>query len=331
MEVLMLKRKLGIFTFLVLFVLGLVITVYAQNNDKPHIDSLDPNQGPVGTEVAIKGSGFGKEKGYGKVTFYKNRNASILSWNDKEIVCKVPKDTKTGNLVVINKEGNKSSGVKFKVLSGILVAPSSLKAENVTEGSVTLKWNKVEKAIAYTLSIGTNTEGTNLKSSININKNTYDMGDLEPNKTYYWKTKALHFSSKKNSKWSRIVSFKTKAEEIKPEPVAETKGEKKIGTSSIIIIAVLVFILLLAIFILVRFLLKRRRLSLEEPELRPEPEESPLPSVSKEETGEPRPDISDIPKPPSTEYRPPSPPEPPRPEPPRPEPPSPEPPERPGV
>ncbi len=293
----MTKKRLGIIIFSVFFVFGLTFMVRAQDENTPYIDSLDPVSGPIGTEVSIKGGNFGSEDNVGKVFFYKNKSALVVSWSSEEIICKVPTGTKSGVVVVIDKQGKKSNGVKFKVLTGVLIAPVNLSADNISTKSVTLKWDLVKNASSYSVSIGTDEEATSLKST-DVQTNSYDKSDLEPNKTYYWKVKATSPSPEKNSEWSRIVSFKTKAEEVKPAPVTQSK-KNTISLSTILIIAALVIVLILAIIVLVRALSRRRRLDLGATELKPEPEEGPLPTVSQEEKGLPntQPGMADISRP----------------------------------
>jgi hypothetical protein len=201
--------------------------------------------------------------------------ASITTWGDKEIICKVPADAKSGNVLISNEQGVKSNAVKFKILTGILIAPVDLKAENATTSEIDLKWSQVKDAVAYTISMGTDTEATNLQSA-NVKSNEFKKTGLEQNKTYYWKVKALASTPAKNSGWSRIYKFTTKAEQPKP---ATTTSQKGISWSSVIIIASLVFVIILGIFILIRVLYRRKKNSLENSELNPEPTEGPLPSV----------------------------------------------------
>lgn len=293
----MTKKRLGIIIFSVFFVFGLTFMVKAQDENTPYIDSLDPVSGPISTEVSIKGGNFGSEDNAGKVFFYKNKSASVVSWSDEEIICKVPTGAKSGEVIVIDEEGKKSDGVKFKVSTGVLVAPVNLSADNISTKSVTLKWDLVKNDSGYSVSIGTDEQATSLKST-DVQTNSYDKSDLEPNKTYYWKVKAINSSPKKNSGWSRIVSFKTKAEEVKPAPTTQSK-KNTISLSTIIIIAALVIVLILAIIVLVRALSRRRRLDLGATELKPEPEEGPLPTVSQEERGlsNTQPGMADISRP----------------------------------
>ena len=300
----MIRRKLGLI-FLSIILGFLFLNPKGWTQDKPYIDSLSPNKGPVDTEVAILGSGFGQEKG--KVIFYKNQTASILSWKEKEIICQVPAKAKSGSVIVMDKDGHKSNSIKFKVLTGILVAPGGLKTENITATSATFKWNPIKGASGYTISLGTDAAATNLKS-VNIKATSYDKSGLEPNKTYYWKVKALHQEVKKNSNWSRVVSFKTKAEEVPVAPTTSSEEQKKTtNLGTFLILAAVIFVVLLLIFILVRFLLRRRSLSLEEPELGAEPGETPPgemkpPEESLGETPPPSPRLDNIShrEPPST-------------------------------
>jgi hypothetical protein len=275
----MFRKKILFVSLFFILILCSSFVVNAQNEEKPYITKLTPNQGPVGTEIVVLGSSFEKEKG--KVSFYQSKTTTnIISWNDQEIICKVPSDAKSGNVLITDEKGTKSNVVKFKILSGILIAPSDLKAENATTNDVDLKWSQIKNAIAYTISMGTDTEATNLKS-INVKSNEFKKTELEPNKTYYWKVKALASTPAKNSRWSRISKFTTKTEQ--PKPTTTTTSQKGISWASIIIIAGLVFVLILAIFILIRILSRRRKAGLDNSELNPEPTEGPLPSIPDKE------------------------------------------------
>jgi hypothetical protein len=269
----MLKRKIGVLGFLILFILGFISITKAQTDTKPYIDSLDPIQGPIGTEVAINGNSFGSEKGV--VVFYNTKKATISSWSDEQIVCKVPAGALSGNVVVTSKEGDKSNALKYKVLTAVLIAPSGLKSENLTTKSVTLKWNKATGAVSYSISLGTDSKATNLKT-VDVEEASYDKGSLAANKMYYWKIRAISSNPKKDSGWSRIVSFKTKAEEVKPVAPVQTQKNGP-DTTTIIVIAVIIFIIIFGLFLLIRFFTRRRQQNLGETgetDLRAEPEET---------------------------------------------------------
>ena len=63
----------------------------------PHISSVSPITGVVGTQVTISGSGF-RTQGSGSLTFYPNIGTTIVSWSDTQIVATVPAGAATGPL-----------------------------------------------------------------------------------------------------------------------------------------------------------------------------------------------------------------------------------------
>jgi hypothetical protein len=79
----------------------------------PHIASLSPTAGGVGTAVTISGTNFGSTQGGSTVSF--NGTAAIpLSWSGTSILAPVPAGATTGN-VVVTVGGNPSNGVSFTV------------------------------------------------------------------------------------------------------------------------------------------------------------------------------------------------------------------------
>ena len=90
----------------------------------PTIDKLEPDSGPVGTEVKIKGLNFGATQG--SVTFNGVSASSIEGWNDKKVRAVVPSTATTGSVVVTTSGGVASSGVTFTVTLG---TPSISKLE----------------------------------------------------------------------------------------------------------------------------------------------------------------------------------------------------------
>jgi hypothetical protein len=79
----------------------------------PAIVSVTPNSGPVGTPVAIAGSGFGVSQGTSTVSF-NSVTASPTSWSDTSISVPVPSGATTGN-VTVTVGGTASNGVTFTV------------------------------------------------------------------------------------------------------------------------------------------------------------------------------------------------------------------------
>ena len=78
----------------------------------PDISRLDPDSGPVDTEVRIHGSNFGDQTG--AVTF-NGLTASPIQWNDQAIRLRVPEGATTGPVVVTTAGGQSSAGVTFTV------------------------------------------------------------------------------------------------------------------------------------------------------------------------------------------------------------------------
>src|SRR5262249_41452514 len=80
----------------------------------PHIDSLVPARGAVGSVVYILGSNFGPTQGNGFVTF-SGKTPAITSWSPTQIVLTVPTGTTSGNVVVTAAGGIASNAVAFTV------------------------------------------------------------------------------------------------------------------------------------------------------------------------------------------------------------------------
>ena len=78
----------------------------------PDISRLDPDSGPVDTEVRIHGSNFGDRTG--AVTF-NGLTASPIQWTDQTIRVRVPEGATTGPVVVTTAGGQSSAGVTFTV------------------------------------------------------------------------------------------------------------------------------------------------------------------------------------------------------------------------
>lgn len=65
----------------------------------PHVGSLSPTSGVVGTQVTVAGSGFQATKGSSYLTF-NGYSASVVSWSDTQIVATVPSSATTGPVQV---------------------------------------------------------------------------------------------------------------------------------------------------------------------------------------------------------------------------------------
>ena len=92
---------------------GVTFTVTA---GVPIISKLEPNSGPVGDEIKIKGSNFAKQEG--TVTF-NGVTASPHHWNHEIIRARVPAGATTGPVVVTTAAGRSSNGVTFTVTAGV--------------------------------------------------------------------------------------------------------------------------------------------------------------------------------------------------------------------
>ena len=114
----------------------------------PSISKLEPDSGPVLTQVKIKGSNFGDQEG--TVTF-NGVTASPSQWNHEIIRTQVPQGATTGPVVVTTSAGRSSAGVTFTVTlpapdisrldpnSGLVDASVTIEGSNfgTTSGTVT--------------------------------------------------------------------------------------------------------------------------------------------------------------------------------------------------
>ena len=96
----------------------------------PIISKLEPDSGPVGTEIKIKGSNFGNA---GTVTF-NGVTASQINWNDKKVRAVVPAGATDGPVVVTTAGGQQSNGVAFDVTDGVPII-SKLKPDSGPVGT----------------------------------------------------------------------------------------------------------------------------------------------------------------------------------------------------
>jgi hypothetical protein len=92
-------------------------TVKGKEKEKASIKiiSLEPESGAPGSEVEIRGSGFGSTQGKGKVLFGKGQ-AEVIDWSETTIIIKVP-DNATPNTygVTVETDEGKSNEAVFKV------------------------------------------------------------------------------------------------------------------------------------------------------------------------------------------------------------------------
>jgi hypothetical protein len=80
------------------------------------ISSLTPNAAPIGSIIAIQGSGFGTLQSTSSVSF-NGTLATPASWSENLITVKVPVGTTSGN-VVVTSEGATSNGMPFTIATG---------------------------------------------------------------------------------------------------------------------------------------------------------------------------------------------------------------------
>jgi hypothetical protein len=96
------------------FLFLLVSFVFAhQAEAAPNISLMTPSQGPVGTEVAIIGNGFGSTQGSSTVTF-NGTPVTWVSWSATSLELQVPAGATTGN-VIVKVSGSASNGKSFTV------------------------------------------------------------------------------------------------------------------------------------------------------------------------------------------------------------------------
>ena len=81
----------------------------------PHLDTLGPTSGTVGTHVLVGGEHFGDAQGQSYVTFNGTRANSYLSWSDGTVICPVPSGATTGPVTVTTPAGT-SNGIEFTVV-----------------------------------------------------------------------------------------------------------------------------------------------------------------------------------------------------------------------
>ena len=100
----------------------------------PHITSLSPASGLVGSKVTISGTTFGSSQGSSTVMF-NNATATCSSWTATSLSCTVPTTT-TGN-VVVTVSGQASNGVSFTVVGNPTISSVS-PTSGITGATVTI-------------------------------------------------------------------------------------------------------------------------------------------------------------------------------------------------
>ena len=80
----------------------------------PHLDSVSPTSGTVGTHVTLGGDHFGDAQGQSYVTFNETTVNWYHSWSDGTVVCQGPSGATSGPVTVTTPSGT-SNGIEFTV------------------------------------------------------------------------------------------------------------------------------------------------------------------------------------------------------------------------
>lgn len=122
------KRSVFVLAFALVLVAGLMFAGGC-GAKKPKIDSLDPEGGPIGTQVVINGSDFGKTQGDGTVSFG-DKDADVVAWTDTEVTVKVPEGLAAApqGVSVLTDQGE-SDQVDFTVEQGAPPEPDRKESE----------------------------------------------------------------------------------------------------------------------------------------------------------------------------------------------------------
>ncbi|MBN1292840.1 MAG: IPT/TIG domain-containing protein [Candidatus Latescibacteria bacterium] len=116
------------------------------------IAKISPESGSVGTEVTIKGTGFGIDKDaylviFGVGSSLEVKATEIVSWKSNEIVVKVPAKASTGNIEIrenVFLSDKKSNGVLFTITDSVTYSATEKKdtvwSEYGTFASFTANW-----------------------------------------------------------------------------------------------------------------------------------------------------------------------------------------------
>lgn len=115
----------------------------------PHIFNIHLQSASPGATVKVSGYGFGSTQGAGRVEFSNGQQAAVNSWCDSQIVCIVPDQAQTGNVVVTNSSGQTSNGVPFLVT--VPFYTESQISNEFTGGGTAQGWRADDGAWSYTL------------------------------------------------------------------------------------------------------------------------------------------------------------------------------------
>ena len=151
------------------FVRTLVITVLTP---VPQITSLSKYLLSADDQITITGTKFGTTTG--SVKFSNNLNATISSWTNTQIVCKVPNGVQNGDVFVIN-SGGSSNGMSYQVISStgdpIIIQP--IPDQNMQKSSsliaATLSnvfWDPNNDPLVYTVTSASSHVVPNITSGI---------------------------------------------------------------------------------------------------------------------------------------------------------------------
>ncbi len=141
----------------------LAFTGSAVAADPPHIDSLTPTQGPIGTLVTIRGTNFGTQVAGCHVRFNGTEASPILWLTTTTITVQVPDAATTGPVTVTTPAGT-SNGVEFTVSN----PPPATQTWYLAEGSTAWGFE--------TFIVMENT--TNVDATVNLIYNTTAYGRL---------------------------------------------------------------------------------------------------------------------------------------------------------
>lgn len=93
------------------------LVVFNQDASFPSFDDIQPKSGKIGSNVVLKGKGFGATQNASYVLFNDIKVESYLSWSNTEIQCVVPNSTGS-NLVCVVINGIKTNYLGFTITDG---------------------------------------------------------------------------------------------------------------------------------------------------------------------------------------------------------------------
>ncbi|MBU4359553.1 MAG: IPT/TIG domain-containing protein [Actinobacteria bacterium] len=103
----------------------------------PHVDSLTPISGVVGSEVTVTGTAFGSSRGDSYVEFGSTQATEYTSWSTTKIKCKVPPGASGKEGITVTTVVGTSNSKPFSVIPSIhSIDPPSARVES--DASVTI-------------------------------------------------------------------------------------------------------------------------------------------------------------------------------------------------